>query len=311
MHPRVPRPPGRSGGPLDDTTVDANFEHDNEVRAQLHRIGQNRISEDLQKLYRNWIDKYVVWLKHKHPGHAGHGGLVDRSVAADGSVLEVPMEMCMRGSTVDVNYAGLNAKFPQAFILANAWHTVRGGRRHKKFDALRKIESAFKWGSRRAGEQLPTKYCDEMQDFLKSLAKHCAKLDDNGKTVEGTAADPIPFPLMKKLCLWSLEENRVRDWAWTIWQWNLMCRSNNMDPLRLRFFARGTDSVRVIFRKTKADQKGKRVTWKNVYANSETPEACAFLSMGCYLCVHGAYFDCGEDLVFRHTDGKKGASSST
>lgn len=150
MHPRVPRPPGRSGGPLDDTTVDANFEHDNEVRAQLHRIGQNRISEDLQKLYRNWIDKYVVWLKHKHPDHAGHGGLVDRSIAADGSVLEVPMEMCMRGSTVDVNYAGLNAKFPQAFILANAWHTVRGERRHKKFGALRKIEDAFKWGSRRA-----------------------------------------------------------------------------------------------------------------------------------------------------------------
>jgi hypothetical protein len=178
--------------------------------------------------------------------------------------------------------------------------------------SLRKNFDAVKWGAKRIPNNgLSLSFLDQSKVFILSLRKFCKEREEAGESVGDESADPIPFPLMCKLSLWSLDHGRVRDWAWAVWQWNLMCRSANVAPLRLRFFSQANDTVRVFFSRTKADQTGERSTWKSVYANSQQPEACAFLSMGCHLSVNQAHFHSGDDAVFNFSRGERGSTSAT
>jgi hypothetical protein len=62
--------------------------------------------------------------------------------------------------------------------------------------------------------------------------------------------------LYKLLLKWALEGNNVVVWFLTIYQWNFMARSCNIESLQLDNFSLGADSIIGKCDYTKADQVG-------------------------------------------------------
>ena len=88
--------------------------------------------------------------------------------------------------------------------------------------------------------------------------KRDASKKQEGLTAEHEA-DPIPFPLYRKICNWSITEGNIYVWCWTILQWTCVGRASSIDPLGFHNFSLGvSDSIKVLYDKSKADNKGKR-----------------------------------------------------
>lgn len=62
-----------------------------------------------------------------------------------------------------------------------------------------------------------------------------------------------------------------------------MAQSILVDPLGFHSFHCGTDSIKVTYDKSKADQSGEKVSPKNVYANPFDPTISPFLGLGIWL----------------------------
>ena len=67
-----------------------------------------------------------------------------------------------------------------------------------------------------------------------------------------------------------------------------MARTINVDGFSFRNLTMGTDSIRVKYFRTKADQEGKKCQHKNIYANPFNPKVCFFTGMGTYCAIHAA-----------------------
>ena len=67
-----------------------------------------------------------------------------------------------------------------------------------------------------------------------------------------------------------------------------MARTINVDSFSFRNLTLGTDSIKVKYFRTKADQEGKKCQHKNIYANPFNPKVCFFTGMGIYCAVHAS-----------------------
>jgi hypothetical protein len=143
---------------------------------------------------------------------------------------------------------------------------------------------------------------------LSGYKKEHTSKKQQGLTAEHEA-DPIPFSLYSKICNWALSEGNIYAWCWTILQWNCVARSSSIDPLGFHNFSLGaSDSIKVLYDKSKADNKGNYVTPKNLYANPLDPKICPFLSLGVYCTLYNHELGKRESLFLRQ--GKEGSASS-
>ena len=138
--------------------------------------------------------------------------------------------------------------------------------------------------------------------------KRDASKKQEGLTAEHEA-DPIPFPLYRKICNWSITEGNIYVWCWTILQWTCVGRASSIDPLGFHNFSLGvSDSIKVLYDKSKADNEGEKVTPKNLYTDPLDPKICPFLSLGVYCCLFNNELGRRESLFLRQ--GKAGSASS-
>ena len=80
-------------------------------------------------------------------------------------------------------------------------------------------------------------------------------------------ADHITFPLYKQMCLKMMMSGNVFGWVFTIFQWNCMARSINIDNLRFNCLSIGKDSLVIKYWDTKKDKSGEKTSPKNCYGN--------------------------------------------
>ena len=141
---------------------------------------------------------------------------------------------------------------------------------------------------------LPSGYRRELKLFLDGYQKVHASKKQDGLVTE-READAIPFPLYDQICGWAVTIGNIFLWTWTILQWNCVARSSSIDPLGFHNLTMGaSDSVRIMYDKSKADRKGEKVTPKNLYANPFRPQICPFVGLGVYFCIHDHELSQGE-----------------
>jgi len=126
--------------------------------------------------------------------------------------------------------------------------------------------------------------------------------------VDEMDSDPLPLALFAEICRWSLESNNIFVWTWNVVMWNLMCRPISVDPLGFHNFGMGGDCTKIKYDATKADQKGEKVTWKNIYDNTNHPCVSINLSLGCWLALKDPKFKDG-DKIFLNKEAQKGTAS--
>ena len=86
--------------------------------------------------------------------------------------------------------------------------------------------------------------------------------------------------------------------AWTI----------NVDGIGFRHLTKGTDSIKIKYFKTKADQEGNKCQHKNIYANPFNPKVCFFTGMGVYLALNASVL--GSRYTFFLQNGTKDGTVS-
>lgn len=72
-------------------------------------------------------------------------------------------------------------------------------------------------------------------------------------------------------------------WSWMTLEWNLMCRSVNVEELHYCHISVFMDSFKIIFHKTKSNQSGDGpANEKHIFANPYRPESCCVLALAVY-----------------------------
>jgi hypothetical protein len=120
---------------------------------------------------------------------------------------------------LDLKYTGLNYKFVLEFLMNTK---TKKNRRLTSNQDIRKYKDAILWGATIAGEQLPTKFYEEIDNkYLASYKKLVIDAKKKG-TIDETAADPITVTLYQGILRWAVEANNAFVWFWTLCQWNCM-----------------------------------------------------------------------------------------
>jgi hypothetical protein len=178
----------------------------------------------------------------------------------------------------DLVYKGLNVKYVLHFLMSTKTKTNGKIKGHQD---VRKYKDAIMWGANVAGERLPVSFYKEMDMYLASYKKLFIKAKKEGE-VDEKEADPIPVSLYQMILRWSIEENNIFCWFWSLAQWNCIGRCSSIDPLAFHNFKIGQDSIICKYDDSKADKSGDRLSEKNIYANPFEWTQCFWTGMGVY-----------------------------
>lgn len=162
---------------------------------------------------------------------------------------------------------------------------LTGKKKEGKFRSesdIKKFSHSILFGACEARKVLPVDYHVKVDDFMKACKKETVTKKTEGK-MDNEDSDPIIFPLYWLICQGALQNNNVFIWVFMLLQWNCMARSISIDPLGFHNFWCGTDSIKITYDKSKADQSGEKVSPKNVYANPFDPTISLFLGLGIWL----------------------------
>ena len=178
----------------------------------------------------------------------------------------------------DLVYKGLNVKYVLHFLMATK---LKPNGKIKGHQDVRKYKDAIMWGANVAGERLPVSFFVEMDQYLASYKKIFIKAKKQGE-VDEKEADPIPVSLYQMILKWSIEENNIFCWFWSLAQWTCMGRCASIDPLAFHNFKIAQDSIVCKYDDSKADKSGDHLSEKNIYANPFEWTQCFWTGMGVY-----------------------------
>jgi hypothetical protein len=208
---------------------------DDSVSNALHDTMAQGMNDGTRRNYRSRIARIIKHLQEHFPEYYEIGV---RKLT--------PEEMADRTKyyfqqTEDLIYAGLNVQFFMYFLSST---DKRRDGKLKSHEDLRKYRDAVLWGSKIAGEHLPSSFYDAMEVYLTAYKKKFAHAKKQGH-VEEYSTDPIPLPVYRLLLCRSIETSNIFAWTWTLLQWNCMARSASIDCLPFHNFTLGVDCHQV------------------------------------------------------------------
>ena len=106
-----------------------------------------------------------------------------------------------------------------------------------------------------------------------------------------------------------MEAGDTFTWAFTVFQWNCMTRSIDIDELTFSQLSLGKDSLIVKYCNTKMDQAGEKTSPKNCYSNPFNPFVCIFTALGCFVALNEETWVSTKNTIFRAKDSKPGTAS--
>ncbi len=155
---------------------------------------------------------------------------------------------------------------------------------------------------------IPPNYDAEVALLVNGYSRDAAA--DRERNVVGK--DALPFDLLCKISratLTSESSDAIFAHIFLLLQWNLMCRSNNVELIHLAHLQWSEDRLLVYFRKQKNDQNGTRSTEpRSIYANPVKPEVCSILALGLFFVLFPPRG--GAELLFPGKEQKQRFSKS-
>ena len=269
-----------------------------------HQSAVRETEDQVMKLetrrnYRNRIQEICTFLKAQYPDYASEGikELTDED-KSDPTKFH-------HDNTHDLVYSSMNVEMIKAFL---GFKKRKSTGQTTSFSHVRKYKDAILWGAEQAGEFLSSTFYREIEIFLKSYKKETRKAKSEGKLDENEA-DPIPFSLFRLLMVWAIDRCNIFLWVFSVLQWHFMARSINIGVLGLHNFSLGADSIIGKYDKSKADQMGKKVHDKNLYANPFDPVVCCHLALAVWISIEVSRFETSEMLFQKPTDRDDAASA--
>lgn len=269
------------------------------VEALIRETNNNDLDQDTKRNYRNRLNEIMKFWESNYYEYYEQG---THSLSAQ----ELnDSNRFWHKNTRDIKYEGINIRMVLAFL---GTKKCKNERQIVSYPTIQKYHDAILFGARKVEETLPLCYLDGINSFLKCYKKETVKAKQKG-TISEEEADPIPFNLYYLILQWSLEENNIFVWVFTILQWNFIARSINIGVLRLHNFRIGIDCGIVHYDQTKSDQTGMKVSDKHFYSNPFDPVLDIFGALGVWLALERKRFRLNEDIFKNEGTKEKSASS--
>lgn len=283
----------------DATIIGQNIRISAEHKQKILETEQHEKEIKTMRDYRNRIQKVCNFIRSKYRSYVSVGGVVKLSRQLKSN----PVFFAWK-SKDDLKYTGLNINIIKAFL---GQIKIKENGNTCSHVHVRKYHDAILWGSEKAKQPLPPDYLREMPKYLDSFKKETRKAKQEGMLDE-EEAEPIPFALYIKICEWAILAKSTYVWVFTVFQWNCLARSINIDPLALHNFTPGSDSIKVKYDETKKDKRGVNCTHKNIFANPHDPRISFHLALACWMCLESDRFNVTEKL-FLSEGAKVGCAS--
>ena len=273
--------------------------HEAVLNDAIHDTISKGMTHATRRNYRSRLFRFIRHLEVHFPDYFGVGV---RQLNAEEKADRTKYHF---EKTEDLVYSGFNVKYLLYFLASTE---TREDGKLKGFDDIRKYRDAVLWGSKVAGERLPSNFFDGTETYLNAYKKKWAQAKKQGN-VEEHSTDPIPLPVYRFLLRRSIQTNNVFAWTWTLLQWNCMARSASIDSLGFHNFSLGLDSLVVKYDDSKADKAGEKLSEKNLYANPLDWTMCTWLGLGVFCCINKGNLSVNERLFLK--DGTKEGAGST
>ena len=134
---------------------------------------------------------------------------------------------------------------------------------------------------------IPDSLRTKIKQLLGNHKKLCAEAKENGEVSEEAAAS-MSKGVYELLAGDAVAAGSAFRWSWLTCQWNLGCRSVNVEKILLDHMGVEGDAITISFARTKSDLGGDVRHLKHVCANPLDPKTCAVLSPGVQLMATAA-----------------------
>ena len=235
------------------------------------------MNDATRKDYRRRLVRIAKFWDVHHPAYA----LIGTKIVEDPD-LNDPSKYYYGHYKRDLVYTGMNVKLFISFLLQTK---KKENGKIKQFTDIRKYKDAILWGSATSECPLPTAFYTEVTKYLKSYKKETVVAKKNGM-VDESGADPIPPALFHLICQWSIQQNNIFMWFWTLFQWNTMARCASIDPLGFHNMSLGQDSIKCKYDDSKTKKDGEKLSEKNIYANHIDYFLCWWTAFAVYTAIN-------------------------
>lgn len=160
---------------------------------------------------------------------------------------------------------------------------VKGGQA-MSYSALNQYSSAVKWHLRTVAKlKLSDEELSLHSQFLSGWKKKCAKEKQNGTRSLEEGKSAMPFPIYIELARYWWRTGNSFALTYHLLTWNLGCRTNNTEKIRMSHLLWLGDSLQINFGVSKSNQDGEKKESRLIFANPLCPEICPVLGLGWYL----------------------------
>ena len=281
--------PNRTGGRIylhnrqvdnEAVVIGSHLEFGSSFKDQLNETMSHGLKDDTRRNYRQRIASIIRYLETHHPEYYDLG---TREVTTE--ELHDKSKYYFGSFGRDLVYSGLNVNHMIAFLM----HVkIKPNGKLLSYTNVRKFKDAILWGAKITDTLLPMSFHQQMERFLNSYKKEEVQAKKIGN-VDERSADPIPVSLYKLILEWTIDNDNVFAWFWTVSQWNCMARSASIDPLGFHNSKMGLDSIRCTYDDSKADKDGEKFSEKNIFANPFSYRQCWWTAAGLYFCINSQH----------------------
>ena len=191
-------------------------------------------------------------------------------------------------SMLDHSQGCLNSSFRASALLAfctqkRKYNKKTGQNELLGFSGLNRYQSALQWYLKVQNLSL----CKEDEEELSTYFRGTKKQEQREKQAgirdmrEGKAEIPFQVYILLAQFWWSVED--YFSLLYLLLTWNLGCRTNNTEGIRLHHISWYEDTLQIEFGITKSNQEGERLEKRLIFANSDNPFICPVLALSVYL----------------------------
>jgi hypothetical protein len=171
------------------------------------------------------------------------------------------------------------------------------------YSAMNGMKSGILWGLGKQGIVLTQSEKLEMKGYFVGLRKRGQREKQSGERKMEEGKMPLPFEVYSALAKYFWQESMFFEAAYMILTWNLGCRTNNTEGIRMCHLHWLGDALRIEFAITKSNQKGERVEDRLLFANPLQPWICPVLALGAFLSTSSTEVEPSDRLFFGGDQG--------
>ena len=227
-----------------------------ERKEERDAIMQMKWGDKTKYGYTKAFNEFAIWLSKKHP----------EMISEKGDLTEKYRAFAL----ID-------------FCAARKKKLKNGGEANLSFSGLNRFRSAVSWKMLCAKLRYGEEEAEDLSVFFSGLKKRSAREKQTGERDMEEGKLPMKFEVYKLLAEWFWSQGMLFELLYMVLTWNLCCRTNNTESIRMGHLGWFQDSLEIVFGVTKTNQDGQRREVRLIYANPFCPSICPVLILGLYL----------------------------